>query len=59
MQHSTDKLFGDYSREDMIVDGQSLKIDQMGVDINATKQLKWHKSGRQLPIKCGIIIVDD
>ena len=37
MQHGTDRLFGDYSGEDMIVDGQSLKVDQEGVDINATE----------------------
>ena len=35
MQHGTDRLFGDYSREDMIVDEQSLRVDQEGVDINA------------------------
>ena len=37
MQHGTDRLFGDYSREDMIVDEQSLMVDQGGVDTNATE----------------------
>ena len=33
----TNRLFGDYSGEDMIVDGQSLRVDQEDVDINATE----------------------
>ena len=37
LHHSTDRLFGDYFREDMIVDGQSLRLDQEGIDINATE----------------------
>ena len=37
MQYDTDRLFGDYSGEDMIVDEQSFRVDQEGVDINATQ----------------------
>ena len=36
MQHGTLRLFGDYSREYMIVDRQSLRVDQEVVD-NATE----------------------
>ena len=34
MHNGTDRLFGDYSKEDMIVDGQSFRVYQEGVDIN-------------------------
>ena len=37
MQYDTDRLFGDYSGEDMIVEEQSFRVDQEGVDINATQ----------------------
>ena len=37
MQYDTDRLFDDYSGEDMIVDEQSFRVDQEGVDINATE----------------------
>ena len=37
MQHGTDRLFGDYFGEDMIMDEQSFRTDQEDVDINATE----------------------
>ena len=37
MQHSQDRLCRNYSREDMIVDRQSLMVDKKCIDINVTK----------------------
>ena len=59
MQYSIDRLFSDYSREELIVDGQSLRVDQEVLILMLLKQLKWHKLRKQLSIKCGIIIIDD
>ncbi|KAL6567920.1 hypothetical protein OROGR_001588 [Orobanche gracilis] len=35
LQHSDDRLFGQYSGEDLIVDEQGLSVDQQGINFDA------------------------
>ncbi|XP_019429998.1 PREDICTED: uncharacterized protein LOC109337448 [Lupinus angustifolius] len=40
LQHSEDRLFGQYSREDLIVDDQGLNVNQQGINVDAQQATK-------------------